>query len=44
VGHFERAPDNIEGQKDVIYRLGLLAYLREFGTEKCLEMVMKLSH
>jgi len=44
VGHFEGAPDNIEGQKDAIYRLGLLAYLRKFGTEKCLEMVKKLSH
>jgi hypothetical protein len=44
VGHFEGAPDNIEGQKDAIYRLGLLTYLRKFGTEKCLIMVKKLGH
>ena len=44
VGHFEGAPDSIEGQKGAIYRLGLLTYLRKFGTEKCLEMVKKLGH
>ena len=42
VGHFEGAPDNIEGQRDAILRVGLLAYREKAGTEKYFEMVKKL--
>jgi len=42
VGHFEGASDSVEGQKDALYRVGLLTYLRKFGTEKCLEMIKRI--
>ena len=42
VGHFEGAPDNLEGQRDAIFRVGLLAYRKKRGTEKYLETVKKL--
>jgi hypothetical protein len=42
VGHFDGALDNMERQKQTIYSVGLLAYLRKFGTEECLEMIEKL--
>ena len=44
VGHFEGAPDNIEGQRDAILRLGLLAYRKKVGTEEYFEMVRKLKN
>jgi len=42
VGHFEGAPDSIEGQRDAILRVGLLAYREKAGTGKYFEMVRKL--
>ncbi len=42
VGHFEGAPDSIEGQRDAILRVGLLTYREKAGTEKYLEMIRKL--
>jgi hypothetical protein len=42
VGHFEGAPDSIEGQRDAILRVGLLAYREKAGTEEYFELVKKL--
>ena len=42
LGHFEGAPDSIEGQRDAILKVGLLAIREKAGTEKYFEMVKKL--
>ena len=39
MGHFEGAPDSIEGQKKTVIRVGLLTLRRRAGTERYLEMV-----
>jgi hypothetical protein len=42
VGYFTGAPDNLRGQRDTIFRVGLLTYRKKTSTEKYLEMVKKL--